>query len=142
MKWIIIKSSYPGTSKSYNFVWNVSIFKSSTLNVITKSFMIYLRSFFMKSRLCFFKFAQNMFWNSHYKWLETISDIVIVLKIMIFPYSVSFLIFHIFNIWWISVTLCYSLFPFSIFCCKRTEYLIFVTYCYLDLNNAYHRLPL
>ena len=61
----------------------------------------------------------------------------IVLKKTIFPSSVMFLIFHIFNTRWISVTVVY--FHLLIFHCKRNEYLIFLMYQCLDQYNAFHR---
>ena len=71
---------------------------------------------------------------------KTIFDIAIVLKI--FPSSVRFLIFHIFNTRWISIMdLKEFCFPLSIFFCKRSENLIFLTCRYL-IYTTRTRLPL
>ena len=112
--------------------------------VITKGFMLYLmkRVSPQKSILYFFKFIYNIFWDICYKWLENNFDIAIVLKITIFPYSVRFLIFHIFNTRWISFTVLWFFFPLLIFHCKRNEYLILFIYHYLDLYNINYRLSL
>ena len=71
---------------------------------------------------------------------KTIFDIIIGLYITIFPSSVSFLIFYIFKPSWIFVTKLTNFSPFSIFPSKRIGYVIFLTYQYSDLYNAYHRL--
>ena len=89
------------------FTWNVNIFQSSSFIVITKCFMLYRRS-----RELFYKKAFCVFSSSFATYFATVVindwktnfDIAIVLEITVFPYSVRFLIFHIFNTRWISIT--------------------------------------
>ena len=138
------KSSYPGALKSYNFVLNIKIFQSSTLIVITKGFMLYLRSgiFPNKSLLYFFKFICNMFWDTRYKWLKNNFWYRYCFRNNNFPSSVTFLIFDIFNLVEYLLHSYKFFFPLLIFHCKRNEYLIFLMYHYLHLYNVNHRLSL
>ena len=140
MKRIIIKSSYSGASKSYNFVFNINIFAYSRFIVVTKGFMFYLRRIIIpkKSLLQFFKFIDNMFWDGCYKYLKNNftcrlcfnnNNLSFWCELSHFPYFQNSL--HICN-----NIINYYFSPLSIFHCKRNGYLIFLTYQYSYLYNA------
>ena len=93
MKRIAVKCSDPRTLETYNFVWNINIFKTSTIIVFKKCFMFYLRNlrkriFPQKGLLCFFKLIYDVSWDG----CKIIFDNTDVLKITIFTSTARFLI--------------------------------------------------
>ena len=115
---------------------------------VTKSFMFYLRSrvFPEKSLFYFFKFLHNIFWDSCYKQLENNFWYLYCFKDNDFPFECKICRFPYFQR---SLNICCSfikiLFLFKFFVVIEYlifEYLMVLTYCYLDLYNAYQRLPL
>ena len=108
---------------------------SKEFHVLSKEY-----SFSRKKHFVFFSssFFHNRFWYSCYKCFENNFWYRHCFKNNDVPFLCKISLFYIFNTRWISVTILFF-FPLSIFCCNRSEYLIFLTNRYSHLYNAYHR---
>ena len=78
--------------------------------------------FFQKKVFCIFASSFKIcFWAVVINDWKRIIDFTILLKIANYPSTARFLIFHIFNTGWVSVTFLKIFFPLSIFRCKRSK---------------------